>query len=530
MDVDAEANDRSPEILQEQRSVAVLFFDTDNGFIQAAVDELSRHGLIVDARIASTVAAAEAALASAPWDVVACEFESPDGNSAFEVLAHARAIGSDVPVIVFSTGLGDEKAVECIKRGAAGYVLKQNLSRFSQAVKQALLERDARREKLQMDEQLRQVQKMESVGRLAGAVAHDFNNLLEIVVGYSELLLQDIPRENHLWKNADEIKKAGLRAASLTRQLLAFSRRQVFASRALDLNELLHDMERRLQRTVGEHVKLLISPQAELGLVKGDPGQLEQVIMNLVLHACESLHGEGRIVIETANVEKSLSDIEDHAEAHPGPHVMLAVSNDCQQGLVGEQVSEAFTGQRRGTRGLGLAMVYEVVQQSKGHIWVQSDACQGTTFKIYLPREGSGTTSEDATIDRFATALPGTGTLVLAEDETATRELIARVLVNSGYRVLEASNGRDALGFFEQAANHVDLLITDLVMPVMGGGELARRATQLSPDTKVLYISGFSDDPGVRQGVLQGAAYLQKPFRLDMLNCKIRELLERAAG
>ena len=522
MGTDAEQNDFF-SLSQEQKPLAILFFEKDTCFVESAVNELAGACFVVSGELVSTIAEVRAKLFERSWDLIIGDFDLGNRETALDLLAQVQALDLDIPVILLTSGIGDEKAAKCIKHGAADYLLKEHLNRLPGKVRLALQERAVQRERLRLEEQSKQDQKMESISRLAGAVAHDFNNLLEIVVGYSELLLQEIPIDNRLWKNADEIKKAGMRAASLTRQLLAFSRRQVLGPRLLDLNEVLVDMERTLRRAAGDQIELVMLLDENLGLFKGDATQFEQVISNLVLHACEGLRGEGKITIETANVDRGPCsfDADHHDEAANGPHVMLAVSNGGKAQNPSQLTSEPFTGQRKGARGLGLAMVYEVVRYCKGHIWVQSDSDQGTTFKIYLPSEAAG---QHIHHDEKETA-EDHGTLVLAEDETATRELISRVLANSGYRVLEAANGKDALDFFLQSSNSVDLLITDLVMPVMGGGELARRATELSPRTKVLYISGFTDDPNIQKGVLEGAAYLQKPFRLELLSCKVRELL-----
>ncbi len=382
-----------------------------------------------------------------------------------------------------------------------------------------------------MEEQLRQSQKMEAVGRLAGGIAHDFNNLLTAISGYCDLLLLRLPRHSALRGEVEEIRKAGDRATVLTRQLLAFSRRQVLQPKILDLNAVVRNMEQMLQRLIGEDVELSTDLSPSLGPVKADPGQLEQVIVNLAVNARDAMPDGGRITIATSDVDLSPDQAEGHQDARPGPHALLSVE-DTGHGMSGEILAHLFepfftTKENGKGTGLGLATVYGIVRQSGGHIRVKSAPGSGSTFGIYLPRaEEPGLAARAA--DRPAAMHSGTntGTVLLAEDDELVRLLVREILRVNGYTVLEARDGREALALAEGHRGTIDLLLTDVVMPKMGGRELAERIHALRPDTRILYMSGYTDDAIVRHGVLEEEIpFLQKPFTAVRLSRKVREVL-----
>jgi PAS domain S-box-containing protein len=392
------------------------------------------------------------------------------------------------------------------------------------------VQRDVTRER-QLEEQVRQSQRIEAVGRLAGGVAHDFNNLLTIIGGYSDLLLERLGPQHPQLSHVTEIRKAADRAASLTRQLLAFSRRQVLAPQVIDLNSVVANLHNMLRRLIGEDIELVNVPSAQLGLVKVDPGQIEQVILNLVVNARDAMPQGGKITIETANVTLDADYAGAHFPIKAGPYVMLAVS-DTGCGMAPEVQAHIFEPffttkeQGKGT-GLGLAMVYGIVKQSGGYIWVYSEVGRGTTFKIHLPRVDEKLEPVEA--PRRPAGRRGTETILLVEDEAAVRSLVCGVLEGGGYKVLAARNGEDALLVSEQHKGPIHLLVTDVVMPEMGGPELAEHLRPYHREMKVLYISGYTDDAIVHHGVLgSSAAFLQKPFTPDVLAHKVREVLDSA--
>jgi len=384
-------------------------------------------------------------------------------------------------------------------------------------------------ERRKLEDQFRQSQKMEAVGRLAGGVAHDFNNLLTVINGYSELLLRQIGENSPLRKEVDEIRKAGDRASMLTQQLLAFSRRQVLQPKVLDLNSAVSGMATMLRRLIGEDIDLRILPGEGLGRVKADPGQVEQIILNLVVNARDAMPGGGRLSIETSNTFLDGTFSSKHPHAVTGPHVLLAVS-DTGVGMSEDTQAHLFepfftTKERGKGTGLGLSTVYGIVKQSQGYIYVYSELGKGTTVKVYLPRiEG-----EDETVSPVSAPAPhGTETVLVVEDDTPVRDFVTRVLSEKGYRVLSACEGFEALRLCGDCADPVDLLVTDVVMPRMGGRELASRVETAKPGVRVLFVSGYTENAISHHGILEaGLEFLQKPFTTDALLRKVREVLDR---
>ncbi|HEU4388334.1 MAG TPA: PAS domain S-box protein [Blastocatellia bacterium] len=386
-------------------------------------------------------------------------------------------------------------------------------------------------ERKRLEERLRQTQKLEAIGRLAAGLAHDFNNLITVIAGYSDLSIRRLQSDDPLRHSLEEIRNASEQAGSLTRQLLAFSRRQMLQPRVLDLNDLVSDMEKMLRRLISEDVALRTVLDPELGSIKADPGQIEQVIMNLVVNARDAMPDGGKLTIETRRVylDKQYTK-QRRAPLQAGPFVMLAVS-DSGCGMDEETKSRIFepffttkeTG--RGT-GLGLSTVYGIVRQSGGDIWVYSELGKGTTFKIYLPlvSEAAEAYKRPAEVEL---QFQGSETILLAEDDQTVRNLVREVLETSGYRVLEAPNGGSALLICERHQGPIHLLVTDVVMPEMSGRELATRLAQVRSDMKVLYMSGYTDDAIVHHGVLEsGMAFIQKPFSPATLARKVRDVLD----
>jgi two-component system cell cycle sensor histidine kinase/response regulator CckA len=381
------------------------------------------------------------------------------------------------------------------------------------------------------EEQLRQAQKMEAVGRLAGGVAHDFNNVLSVILSYGEFLLQDLKPADPMRSDVEEICKAATRAARLTRQLLMFSRQQVVEPKVIDLHEVITSLDTMLQRILGEDVELVCVAPIASGRVKVDPSHIEQVILNLVVNARDAMPTGGKLTIETGNVLLDESYAVGHLPTRTGQYVMLAVS-DTGTGIDRETQKHIFdpfftTKEMGKGTGLGLSTVFGIVKQSGGNIWVYSELGRGTTFKIYLPR-----VDEEVDVLRPAVALAtlrGTETILLVEDEEQVRTIAVNILRRQGYQVIAAQNAGDALLICERHEGQIDLLLTDVVMPLMSGPELAKRLALPRPEMKVLCMSGYTDDSIVRHGVLEtGVAFVQKPITPALLNRRVREVLDGA--
>ena len=382
-----------------------------------------------------------------------------------------------------------------------------------------------------LEDQLRQAQKMEAVGRLAGSVAHDFNNLLSVILSSSEMLLDDLKPMDPVRPDVESIKKAGERAAALTRQLLAFSRQQVLAPRVLDLNVVVQECEKMLKRLLGEDIELLSRYARDLAKIRADPGQIDQVIMNLAINARDAMPDGGKLSIETKDVVLDESYETEHFGVRPGPYVMLAVSDN---GVGMDRETQArifepfFTTKEVGKgTGLGLSTVFGIVKQSGGSIWVYSEPGKGTTFKVYFPKA----TGED--VDSLPAPKPvtleGKETILLVEDQDDVRRVALQILRRYGYHVIEARNAGEALLTCEQHPRTIHLLLTDVVMPQLGGRKLAERLLKLRPDMRVLFMSGYTEHAVVEHGVLEsGTAYLQKPLVPEALGRRVREVLDAA--
>ncbi len=388
-------------------------------------------------------------------------------------------------------------------------------------------------EHLRLEDQLRQAQKMEAIGRLAGGIAHDFNNLLSVVLSCADLAMAELANESPVFPELEEIKRAGERAAALTRQMLAFSRQQVLEPRVLNLNEVVTNLNKMLTRVLGEDIELRVQVSSELYSIKADPGQIEQVIMNLVVNARDAMPDGGTLTIETANVELDGAYVRDHSDTAMGPHVMLAVS-DTGRGM--DKATQArifepfFTTKPHGKgTGLGLSTVFGIVKQSGGSIFVYSEVGMGTTLKIYLPK-AAGTLEQTLAPTPSRKLVHGSETVLLVEDEDKVRSIASLILRRAAYQVIEAREPAEALSVCKQHPEQIHLLLTDVVMPKMNGRQLAERVKALRPTVKVLFMSGYTDDAILRHDVLgSDVAFLQKPFTPDSLTRKVREVLDHGS-
>ncbi|MEZ4272723.1 MAG: response regulator [Myxococcota bacterium] len=381
-----------------------------------------------------------------------------------------------------------------------------------------------------LEAQLRQAQKMEAIGRLAGGVAHDLNNLLTAIFSFTDFVMDDMRPEDPAYKDLKEVEKAAKRAESLTRQLLAFSRKQISDPKSIQINTLVAEMDRMLRRILGEDIEFLTYFDEDLWNTKIDPGHLEQVIVNLAVNARDAMPTGGKITIETANVSLDETYALSHGASIPkGDYVMFAFS-DSGEGMsldVQRSIFEPFFTTKpvgKGT-GLGLSTCYGIVKHARGYIWVYSELKKGTTFKVYLPRfDGDAASLEDS---GRASTTHGTETILLAEDDEQVRALIVRTLARKGYKVIVAENGREASILAEKHKETIHLLITDVVMPGMSGRDLAERVSQIHQETRVLYISGYTQNAIVHHGVLEeGLILLQKPFTPDILASMVRRMLD----
>src|SRR4051812_8890158 len=463
------------------------------------------------------------------WDIAISDFTIGD----FGALAALKAIqerGIDLPLIVVSGKIRDADALSALKAGAADHLTRRNLMRLNAAVEREIRAARLRRERNRLEEQFRQSQKMEAVGRLAGGVAHDFNNLLTVITGYSDMLLAGRDLKEAQRTALEEIRRSAERGGALTHQLLAFSRRQPLEARVVHINELVMQIEKMLRRLIGEDIELVTIPAASQDVVEADPGRLEQVIMNMVVNARDAMPNGGKLTLETGVVQLTEAFSAKQLGVAPGPYVTVSIVDT---GIGMDEATQShlfepfFTTKNpgRGT-GLGLATAYGIIRQSGGAIRIMSQLGKGTTVRIFLP---PATASACAAPEKAVQAgrLTGIETILLVEDEARVRKLIVDVLTARGYRVLEATRGEEAIRLCKMHHGEIDLAVVDVVMPEISGPELVRQIAPLRPRTNVLYISGYTDEAVVHHGIPEsGAAFLQKPFLPDALARKVREVLD----
>jgi signal transduction histidine kinase len=439
--------------------------------------------------------------------------------------------GGDVPIVMI-TGLNDIESInQAYDAGATDFITKPiNWTLLNYRVRYIMRSSHALAHRKHLEEQLYQSQKMEAIGRLAGGVAHDFNNLLTVIMGRTDLLMEATVENDLLHQEVEEIKIASEQAASLTQQLLAFSRKQVLQPKVLDLNSLVANMHKLLHRIIKEDVELVTALGSEPSIVKADPGQLEQVIMNLALNARDAMPGGGKLTIEISKIHVDEPFSHKDFEVLPGHYVVLSI-NDNGIGMDQEiqaLIFEPFftTKERDKGTGLGLATVHGIIKQSSGCILIDSESGFGTTFTIYLPEVKD--VIDKSGVDQSITKLRhGSETIILVEDDDKVRRLVAKVLLRYGYNILEASNGHEALVIGDNYSDDIYLLLTDVIMPGMNGIELSAQWKLRHPETKTLYTSGYTEDAIVYNAALDpGFNFLQKPYKAEALAVKVREVLD----
>ncbi len=477
-----------------------------------------------------------AALKEGRMDLILADYSIP-GFDGMTALTLARQHCPDVPFLFVSATIGEELAIDAMHQGATDYVLKQRLGRLVPSVQRALRELDDRAERKRAEEalrqsekQFRQSQKMEAVGRLAGGIAHDFNNLLTVIVGYSQVLSTELGPQHPLRGKVDETLRAGERAAMLIRQLLTFSRKQSLDPKILSLNTAVTSLESLLRRLIGEDIQLVSKLVSTNGRLRADQAQLEQVLVNLIVNARDAMPKGGMLTIETAQVELTSSPVYHITPFLPGPYVRLSVG-DTGCGMDRQTQSHIFEpffttkGEGKGS-GLGLSTVFGIVTQCGGAIDVTSRVGHGTRFDLYFPSIESGILTTAPT-QFLGQPQRGTEMILLVEDEPSVRTLVRDELRKLGYRVIEAKNGVEACLLATQQAGSLQLLLTDVVMPGMGGRELAQHLSVIKPDLRILFISGYMDDVGIMAGQKEGmSSFLQKPFTPEVLARAVRTLLD----
>ena len=511
------------------RSLRALIVEDSDDDLQLILRMIRQGGFEPTWEHVQSASALRAVLAANRFDIVIADHSMPSftGLDALEIV---RATDPDVPFLLVSGTMGEEIAGDAMRAGARDYLLKSQLARLAPAIARELAEGHNRRERSRLSEELRQAQKMEAVGRLAGGVAHDFNNMLTAINGYADLLLADLSPADPAYNGVREIRAAGERAATLTRQLLALGRRQALVRQRVDLAELVGSLLPMLARLIGEDIIVEHRPHGAPLTVLAHPGQLQQVILNLVLNARDAMAGGGRLTIETKVVPAEAMAVDPGMTRSAAEYALVAVADNgsgMDAETQGHLFEPFFTTKEPGKgTGLGLATVWSIVHQSGGQIELESEPGQGTTFRIYLPL-----TDAPVDVQRVAEPAPAAGgreTILLVEDEPLVRSLLEQILRRQGYNVLVAVDPTDAVAIARSPrGRRIDLLVSDVIMPVTNGPALAQGLRESRPDLRVLFVSGYNDDIVMRHGVMEsGTAFLQKPFTPDSLARKLREVLD----
>jgi len=514
-----------------QPKLQILHLEDNAKDAELVRETLLAGGIECQVKRVETAGDFESSLKQGGWNLILSDYKLPafDGMTA---LSMAKKISPEVPFIMISGTIGEVLTVEALKLGASDFVLKDHLSpRLELAVRKAMDEALAKKEHAKLEEQMRQAQKMEAVGQLAGGIAHDFNNLLTVINGYSQMRLPSLAADDPVKADLEQILKAGKRAEWLVKQLLAFSRKQIFQPKVINLNDLIQDMDKMFKRLIPENIEFVVLASPDLWAIQVDPDSFHQVLTNLVVNASHAMPQGGKVVIETKNVVLDTNYAE-RSVVHPGEYLLLAVS-DTGTGMTDEVKAHLFepfftTKEKGKGTGLGLSTIYGIVKQCGGTIQVYSEVGHGTTFKIYVPRVHA---EAQAWFDSENTGpLPrGTETVLIVEDDDAVRAFGAGVLRKQGYEVLEVSGGEQALRLAGEYRRPIQVLLTDMVMHGMGGKELADKLKTLRPGIRVIMASGYTENISIQSGKLgKDEVFLQKPFSPRALAHKIREVLDRS--
>ena len=509
---------------------ALLVEDSEDDAL-LIVRELRRGGYDVNFERVDGREAMLRAIGTQQWDLVVCDYSMPNfsGTDALQLL---RESGSQAPFIFVSGTIGEEKAVAALKLGAQDYVMKGNLKRLLPAVGRELEEVARRQEHKALEQRLTQLERFEAIGRLAGGIAHDFNNVIGVVLGLADLGARESPAESKLRERFQKIHQQANRATAITSQLLAFARKQVLQPLNLNLNESIAGMTGFLETAIGAHIDLRTVLGPELHVIKADPAQMEQILMNLCLNARDAMPGGGRLTVKTQNVEIDEEFCRIHAYGLVGNYVLLTIS-DSGEGMDAttlRHIFEPFFTTKelgRGT-GLGLSTVYGIVKQHAGFIDVSSELGQGTTFRVYFPAS-SGIPQPRATVASEASG--GTETILLAEDDDGLRELAHEILSSSGYQVILARDGSEAIKLFQQEVERIDLVFLDLVMPGRSGVEVSTQMRAVKPRLAVVYTTGYTQESvSLNSHIENGAVFLQKPYSPQSLMQAVRSALDKASS
>jgi len=507
----------------------VLIVEDSQDDTALLVRELRRGGYEPTFERVDTPTAMSAAVDNKEWDLVICDYSMPhfSGTAALRLL---RDKGSEVPFIFLSGTIGEETAIAALKQGAQDYVMKDNLKRLLPAIQRELREAEQRGERKRLEHRVQELQKFEAIGRLAGGIAHDFNNTLGVIIGWAQLGYDDVPANSPLRENFERIRDQAQHSAGLTRQLLAFARRQVLQPRSLNLNGLVSETTGLLNTAIGEQTELKLALAPDLQMTMADPTQIEQVLMNLCLNAQDAMPQGGRIVIETQNVEIGEDFRRTHSRGQPGRYVLLSVSDTGvgMDAVTLDRIFEPFFTTKemgRGT-GLGLATVYGVVNQHGGFMNVSSEPAQGTTFQVYLPAS-SGPPGEIGLATSEDAQKGGTETVLVAEDHDGLRELVRTTLASQGYSVILASNGQEAVRMFKANSEEIRLVVLDVVMPFLSGPEAHSQMCAIRPHLPVIFMTGHTAElASLNSKFQERAILLQKPCTPQTLNRTVRSTLD----